>query len=264
MFMRLFLGLAMLALSVFPTLAQPVSLSGTVTYRERMALPPGASLTIAVVTLGGNSVIASAHSAVVAGSQPPLDFTLNLRSQSVHSAGKVGLVATISHGGTPLFRNAVPVPVDLSRPDGYAIMVQRLPAPPPPAEPPPAPEPEPEPEDDMPIDAELLETVWVVTSIGGRPVSAERPATLSIALDRRAGGTSGCNSYFSEAVIEADTIAFSAAAATRMACAPELMEQESAYFAALAAVRFYQVEGNSLRLLDAARVPLVGLVRQEP
>ena len=38
------------------------------------------------------------------------------------------------------------------------------------------------------------------------------------------------------------------------------MDQERAFFAALAATASYEMSGNSLRLLDAAGIPLIGLV----
>jgi putative lipoprotein len=39
------------------------------------------------------------------------------------------------------------------------------------------------------------------------------------------------------------------------------MAQESAFFAALIAVARYEISDDSLRLLDAAEVPLIGLIR---
>ena len=109
----------------------------------------------------------------------------------------------------------------------------------------------------------LLDTLWRVTSIGARPVLGGPPVPLSIAADHRAGGNGGCNNYFTEASFEADRLTFGPAAATRMVCAPEIMAQEAAYFAALAAVAGFELGQGSLRLLDAAGVPLVGLVPLE-
>jgi putative lipoprotein len=46
-----------------------------------------------------------------------------------------------------------------------------------------------------------------------------------------------------------------------MACEPTIMARESRFFAALAATRAYELADDRLRLLDAAGVPLLGLVR---
>ncbi len=104
--------------------------------------------------------------------------------------------------------------------------------------------------------------LWRITSIGGKPAVGERPPTFSITADSRAGGNSGCNNYFAEADFT-DGLSFGPAAATRMACAEPLMAQEAALFAALAAVANYETDGESLRLLDAAGIPLIGLVPLE-
>lgn len=251
MLTRLLAGLCALILLVAPALAQPVTLTGTVTYYERIALPAGAQLRLQLVTLDDGRQIAAATSRITEQASPPITFTMNLRSASAATAGPLGLVAEIRAGGQLFFRNAAPTPVDLANPDGIAIVVNTAsgPAPQPSTPEPPVPDPQ------------LLGTSWTVTSIGGRPAIGPHPLTLTIDFDRRIGGNSGCNNYFSEATIEAQVISFSAAAATRMACTQDIMDQENAYFAALSAVSAYELDGESLRLLDAAGVPLIGLVR---
>lgn len=236
-----------------PSLAADISLSGEVTYRERIALPPDARLAVALVSLPEGRRIVGAESAIDKGSVP-LRFTLNLRSSVVAPGGLYGLIAEIRSGGRILFRNDQPVPVDITAPSPTLIVVnfspQPLPQPPeivvPPLEPP----------------RPLLDIVWTVTSIGGEPVPAGERLTFSIAADQRVGGSGGCNNYFTEASFEEDTrLAFGPVAGTRMACEPAVMALESRFFAALAATRGYELSGDSLRLLDAAGVPLAGLVR---
>jgi putative lipoprotein len=249
MLKRLFAGLVALMLLAGPAMAQAITLNGTVTYYERMALPAGSQLRLQLVTLSGNRQIAAAASQITGKASPPIGFSMNLHSTSAQTAGPLGLVAEIRSNGQLFFRSAAPTPIDLASPSGIAIVVSRASAPlPKPAEP------------SMP-EPQILDTSWTVTSIGGRPVIGTRPVTLTIDLDARIGGNATCNRYTSEASLDGDTMTFSPAAATRMACAPELMAQEAAYFAALAAVASYQLDGSSLRLLDAAGIPLIGLVR---
>lgn len=227
-----------------PALAEGITLSGTVTYRERMALPPDAQLRISLISLPGGAPIAGAVADIPAKGQVPLAFSLNLRRQP--AAGAYGLTAEIRSGANLLFRNAQPVPLTLDLTQPVEIIVQPMPISPSPT-PPPVPA--------------LTDIVWTVTSIGGRPAIGALPPTLSIAADLRASGHGGCNNYFAEASLSGSAISFGPAAATRMACEPDLMTQESAYFAALAAVTGFELEGTSLRLLDAAGIPLIGLVR---
>lgn len=239
-----------LAMMALPALAQHVTFSGNVTYRERIALPPGAQLNVTLVELPHATPVAGASAKVPATGGAPLAFELHVR-RTLRADTTYGLIAEISAGNGFYFRNPTPVAVDPASPAAINILVRSAPAPKPVSEP------------DMPLPpASLTDISWTVTSIGGRPVSGTRPSTLSIGADLAVGGNGGCNNYFTEARIDGTTLSFGPAAATRMACAEEAMKQEAAYFTALAAVTSYQLDGKSLRLLDEAGVPLIGLVNR--
>lgn len=233
-----------LMLMAVPALGQGATVSGTVTYYERIALPTNAQLRVSLVTLPGGAPIAGATATIPTRGQVPLAFTLNLHRKP--AGEQYGLMAEIRSGNRLLFANAQPVPVSPGAGQPVEIVVQSMPR---------------TPEPPIPPLPDIVDITWSVTSIGGRPANAPKPLTLSIAADLRASGHSGCNNYFAEASISGKTLAFGPAAATRMACAGELMTQESDYFAALAAVASFEKDGDSLRLLDAAGIPLVGLVR---
>lgn len=248
------LGLFIVALAV-PAHAADVTFSGQVAYRERMALPPDASLVVNLVSLPGLTRVAGAHAALGGKASSPIQFTLNVRSDVLAAGGSYGLVAEIWTGGYPIFTNVQPVPVDPSAPAGILIPVQYF-TPPPHEAPqqilPPLETPNP-----------LLDVVWTVTSIGGDPVQPPDKITLSIAADYRVGGSGGCNSYFAEADFTDKPLSFSPIAGTKMACDPASMAQETRFFAALGATVGYELAGATLKLFDAAGVALVGLVRQD-
>lgn len=236
---------AVLVLLATPAWAETVTVNGSVTYRERLALPSDATLRVTLVRLDGTVPVAGAEASIPTRGIVPIAFALNVRTELDIFDGAYGILAEISAGGQVLFRNPVAVPVTATP---AAILVNHAPQTPRPPEPglPPV---------------EFLEMEWTVTSIGGRPVSGTRPLTLTIAADLRAGGSGGCNDFFTEASIEGETIEFGPPAATRMACEPTVMDQEIAYFAALSATASYEHDSQGLRLLDAAGIPLVGLVR---
>lgn len=239
-----------LTMMALPALAQHVTFSGNVAYRERIALPAGAQLNITLVELPHATPVAGASANVPATGGVSLAFELNLR-RALRADTAYGLIAEITAGPGFYFRNAEPVVVDPANPTNIAILVRAAPAP------------IPAPKPDMPLPPpELTDITWTVTSIGGRPASGTRPITLSIGGDLAVGGNGGCNNYFTEARIDGNNLSFSPAAATRMACAEEAMKQEAAYFTALAAVTSYELDGKSLRLLDEAGVPLIGLVNK--
>jgi putative lipoprotein len=244
-------GLALLMLLVAsPAFAEDITFSGLVSWRERMALPPGSSLVVDLVALPGQQRIAGARAGLDGKAGSPIQFTLNVRSDVVAAGGEFGLVAEIWNGGHAVFRNAQPVRADAAMPSGILIPVIFTPPPYDPPEPilPSAPDP-------------LLGVVWTLTSIGGDPVLPGSDVTFSIAADHRAGGKGGCNNYFTEASFEARPLSFGPVAGTRMACAPAIMAQETRFFAALDATAGYELAGDTLQLLDAAGVALAGLVR---
>jgi putative lipoprotein len=252
-----------LLLTLMPALAQSLTIEGTVTYRERIALPAHARLEVSLVRLPGMVPVVGASTDIPATGGIPMAFTLNIRDVDPGMGPALGLLAKISSGGRVLFRSAQPVRVDLAAGAKVDLLVHYAPDPRPrlgeklaaPDEPLPAPTPA--------VSTSLHDVVWTLTSIGGKPVTGDRPLTLAIASDNRAGGSGGCNEYFAEAMVDGSALSFGPAAATRMACAESVMTQEADYFAALAAIAAYELDGNSLRLLDAAGIPLIGLVRKE-
>lgn len=257
MFLTKQLRLALMVLSLIAAqagaaLGNDVTITGEVTYRDRIALPDDVQLWVTLVTLPDNVSIAAAAAEVASGGQVPLAFTLHVRSDGLKPDGVYGLKAEIRNAAGRLFRSGMPTPVDLAAPSGVQILVSYAPqAIAPVDERPPTPA----------VALPLLDTTWSVTSIGGDPVLPGAGLTLTISSDWRAGGHAGCNSYFAEAAIEADKLAFGPVAGTRMACAPEIMAQETRFFAALAATVGYWLDGDALQLRDAAGVTLAGLIR---
>ena len=246
------LGLLMLAPAA---MADDVTFTGEVTYRERITLPPRAELWVTLVSLPHATPVVGAAANVGPSGQVPLQYSLHVRSDVIAAGGSYGLIAEIRAEGRTLFRNSQPVPVDVIAPLPTLIVVNFSPDPPHDA-------PEqvlPPPERPIP----LLDTAWRVIGIGGDPVLADTEVTLSIAADHRAGGNGGCNSYFTEADFEGPPLTFGPIAGTRMACTPEVMTQEAGLFAALGATVGYELAGNSLVLVDAAGVPLIELVREQ-
>src|SRR5690606_30397871 len=98
---------------------------------------------------------------------------------------------------------------------------------------------------------------WIATGIDGDPVTGE--VTLVIAEDG-INGTGGCNRFFGTAAVDGNAITFGGIGSTRMLCFGEgVMEQESAFFAALGRTVRFEAAGNEMTLLDEAGVPAVVL-----
>lgn len=90
---------------------------------------------------------------------------------------------------------------------------------------------------------------WVLERFGDQSVLASTEITLMFDdTDSRAGGRAGCNSY-SAGFTTDDGLSFMNPVSTLMACAPEIMEQESRFFRALEGVTEFLLNDNTLTLI---------------
>ena len=180
---------AALCIAVPPALAAEVTLTGEVTYRERIALPDGAKLRVRLVdtTATGSPTRVEAEAAIATPGQQPLTFTLNFDDRVLDPSHEHALLAEISSGLELWFRSGQPYPVKPLAPEGdIAVvvdftgrMVQSS---------------ETIAEAVMPI----VDLNWRALAINGRRVDPGVDSTLAIASDMRAGGMGGCNNYFAQ------------------------------------------------------------------
>jgi heat shock protein HslJ len=95
---------------------------------------------------------------------------------------------------------------------------------------------------------------WVVDSFATAPgsLAAPLPGTSLTAVFRLAkvGGSSGCNTYQGPYTTNGDVAAIGPLASTRMACAEDVLAQETAFLAALQGVARVERRGAILQLKD--------------
>lgn len=97
--------------------------------------------------------------------------------------------------------------------------------------------------------AGIVGPVWVAEEIAGAVASGEAPITLQLGADGNASGRGGCNDYGGPYTLAGDALGFGPLAATKMACAPALMDQEQRYSDTLAQVARYAVADDRALLL---------------
>jgi putative lipoprotein len=107
----------------------------------------------------------------------------------------------------------------------------------------------------------LASTDWTAEQVDGQAVLANARPTLAFEGEQRAGGSAGCNRWFASVKMSGEKLRFSQAGATRMACDPDRMQQESRFLSALESVRSYRLDGSTLRLFDESQVERVRLSR---
>lgn len=224
------------ALPIRPAFAAPRVLRGTVAYRERMALPPGAIVEVKLLDVSladmPARVLAEAR---VSGRRIPAPWTLRFDSGQIEPGHSYALQARILDGEQLLFINTQRHAVLAGGRDDTAIWVQRVAG------------------QDQPAAAQAAPFGrWRLVSMGGAEVPASITTTLEIAADGKVSGRGGCNSVAGSATIKGATLSFSRMASTMMACLPEVMDQERRFLDALEKTRRWERQPGAgpLTLLD--------------
>ena len=229
---------------------ESASVTGTVAYRERMALPPDADVHVQLLDVSRQDVAAPvvAETTVApAGRQVPLPFALRYDPAGIEANGSYAVRAAIRSEGRLLFTTTTAAPV-LTRgsPHSVALILVRAAAP---ADSTPRP---------------LVGTSWVLEDIGGTGVLDTARATLEFPEAGRVAGRASCNQFFGSVDISGDAIAFSELGATRMACAEAVMGQEDRYLKALQDASRYSIEGPFLYLHTKATAKALRFTRERP
>lgn len=102
----------------------------------------------------------------------------------------------------------------------------------------------------------LENTTWILAEYATADGSlTETLATTEIDATFAEGevvGTGGCNSYRGTYEVDGDSLSFSPLASTMMACEQSIMDQETAFHAAMNAVVTYEIDNDSLVLKNEA------------
>jgi heat shock protein HslJ len=100
-------------------------------------------------------------------------------------------------------------------------------------------------------DASFTGTAWTLDSISGELVDPSLGVTAIFSEDFTVAGFAGCNQYSGGYSVDEDAIAIGPLAATRKACAPEVMDVEAAFLDGMEAAEVWTVAGDVL-ILEAA------------
>ncbi|MEO6013201.1 MAG: META domain-containing protein [Devosia sp.] len=244
---ELALSIALAMLFATPAAAAQMNLPGQVTYRERIALPEGAMLSIALVDLAIPDTPRLNVAAPIGSGQVPLSFTLTFEDSLILPNHAYALNAEI-RAESFLFRNAEPYPVTPLAQIGQVVIVtnpvtETVVSSSEPAQ--------------APVALAILNTAWTATIIGEASVPNGVEISLLIEDDMRAGGVGGCNSYFSQAQIGEDSFMVGNVAKTMRSCLYDRNMLEQSYFDALKAARLWRIDNGVLLLFDSAGKTLV-------
>jgi len=208
------------------------AVTGSVTYRERSALPPDAVVRVQLSDVSRQDVAAipvAQTTLTPAGRQVPLPFELRYDPAAIDSTHTYAVRATIESGGRLIFTTTTanmvitrgnPTHVDLV----LAGMPDRTPAPP----------------------VGLVGTRWTLEDLGGAGVIDEASATLEFPEPGKVAGSGSCNRFFGTVSMDGNAMSISRLGTTRMACAEAVAMQELNYIRALQGAERYTLQGTVL------------------
>jgi putative lipoprotein len=225
-FMPLVIGILALPLA---SLGAEKSISGEVLYRERIALPPNAILTVelADVSLADAPAAIIGKQVVDPAGQVPIKFTISFDPAVIQPNMQYALQARITVNDTLWFINDMRHTVDPLADAQQSLvlkMVRKSEAPAP--------------------TSNIFDAVWVSEDASG----AGMPPTFSVKADGKLFGKGPCNNYFGTAKIGDGTIAIGDVGSTRMACAPDVMDREKAFFEMLRNAASFDIKAGRLTL----------------
>lgn len=215
-------GLTLAAAMLCPVIAmaEVKTLSGSVAYRERMALPAGAVVDVKLldVSRADAPAVTLAETTITPEHQVPVPFSLEYDDAAIEPGYTYVLVARISVDGKLLYLNTTAHPLFRGGEDATDIMVERVSGP------------------------LTLTGGWLAEDILGGGVVDRVQTVIEIAGDGTVSGSGGCNRLTGKAAIDGDAIRFGPIASTQMACPEAVMAQENRFFGALDKVRGWHID----------------------
>ncbi len=230
-----------------PTLADNMHIDVTVSYRERIALPPDAVVEIELLdTSLADAPSVRLSSQMFKMDSVPFSTRLPYDPTLIDERMSYTVAANILSDRQVIFRSTSAFPV-LTRGAGSSVdlVLQRMPA------------------SQSAATASLFDIQWVAHEIGGRALIAENPPTITFQPDGAFGLYAGCNRFAGKADIADNQIVFPEQfAGTLMAC-PEARENlERDMMNAINASTRYTISGNNLALSNDAGVTVVRFQHQ--
>ncbi|MGH6762758.1 MAG: YbaY family lipoprotein [Phyllobacterium sp.] len=220
------------------SVAAEKTIKGHIVYRERIALPPEATLNVqlADVSLADAAATVITETSIQPAGQSPIEFSLTFDPEKIVPGHSYAIQARIATGDTLWFvtdEQHQITPLDVTDPLSIRVTSIRQSA-------------------SEIRQLGIADAKWLAEDINGGGVIDYAQTTLSIASDGEVQGSGGCNPYFSTATIKQNEISFTPVSTTYVQCPPALMDQERKFYEMLSHAKSYRIEGSKLYLIDTA------------
>jgi putative lipoprotein len=223
------------------------TITGTATYRERIAIPPGAMLEVILLDVSLADVAAKE---IATGTFEidgvPAPFEIAFDPARIEDRLTYSVAATITVDGEVWFRTTDVYPV-LTRGNGTEVdlvlqMMRRMQ------------------DDQSGLTAMLGE--WQVAELNGEVLDADPPVTVNFAEDSSIAVFAGCNRFFGGIEFEGEAISFPPAfGGSLMACPEPIATLEQTVMATIPTAERYRFEDGLLVFTDAAGAVVMRLQR---
>lgn len=216
--------------------ATSATVTGTVSYRERIALPPDAAVEVVLLDVSRMDVAATtiAEQTIDPAGQVPVPFELVYETTDIDPRMQYAVRATIRRGDNPLFVTDRSYPVlTHGNPDSVDLWLVRSGG------------------GAAPVaDADLEGTRWELKGLAGEPVSPESGESMRFlqfdVATQTVKGFAGCNNFTGPYTASDTALEFGNLAVTMRACLS--MEIEDRFLRALQATERYEIRGTWLVL----------------
>lgn len=212
------------------------TISGTVTYNERIYLPQNVVLTVKLEDTTKQDVAAAivAEQSIYVATPPPWTFDLAYDPKAIQKKGHYVLRASVKVEGELRFINATSVPAFNTK-EPINIVVS------------------PATKKEISKQAMLEAHSWKLTELNGAAINALNSQNVGInfnAENQSSNGFAGCNQFSGGYEATEMALSFAPMMSTQMACINS--DSELNYLQTLSRVRGYTIDGNRLMMLDGA------------
>lgn len=219
-------------------IASAGEITGTVGYRERIALPPNSIITVRLedATRADAPAGLISESKFVSGrNQVPFSFKLAYVDSAIQPNLRYFVRATIHSDGELIYTSTDAYPVINNGTKKVDVLLKKVQAPP----------------------ASLFGVRWKLTEIAGKPAKGNNRGGPFIEFDEKKGeitsntGVNGMGGTFTRSDA---SLKIKPGAQTLMAGTPDMMDQERAFVDLLKKVSRFKVTQNGLELMQGNRV----------
>ncbi len=214
------------------------TLDVSVSYRERILLPPGSSVTVSLNDVSKMDVKATEISRVrqEITTGPPYQLTLSFDPDEIIDTHRYSLQARIENGGKLLFISTSAIDPFISSRQPIEIMTQKVAT-----------------GHSEPAAIELITTRWQLREARGTEIAVREGATppfLQLTGEQNlVQGFGGCNNFRGSYRLEGNSLSFSQVAATMKMCLDN-MDQEQLFLTVLDGTASFKISGQELHLHD--------------